>query len=217
MKKQLTIIPLLMVTILATSCSSKKHNFHQVKKVPITNTTVQETTTEVVYDQLFYGSEKNVEFTLFRSGDSYFLCRDNNSTDNTNKDGEVITTDWNRVEWEIPEEIKIKDFEFLHVKADLTILNGGEAGYLNDPVIDKVYEQKAMTYDEAMQKKIIDKYDCSTKYFTGPRIYENNGDSFIIVYSNYKNYRLYKNEKFMNNYTTAYDANEAMGSAKIKE
>ena len=208
MKKQLTITLVLMVTLLTTSCGAKKYNFHQVKKVPITNTTIQEPSSEVVYDQLYYDYEKDVEFTLFRSGDSYLLCRDN---------GGEVDVNWARVESEIPEEIKMKDFEFLHVKADLTLLNGGVAGLANAPVISKVYEQNAMSYDEVLEKKLIKKYDRSIEYFAGPRICENNGDTYIIVYCNYQKYRVYKNGKYMDDFTTAYAADGAMGLAGIDE
>lgn len=218
MKKNIIILQILAVTLLTTSCgSTNPPNFHKVKKVPVGSEITKETTTEVVFDQLYYDYEKNVEFTLFRSGDSYILCRDNDSEKPVDDKDEVggVNANWTRVESQIPEEIKIKDFEFLHVKADLTLLNGGEAGFANAPVITKVYEQKAMTYDEAMEKHLIKNYDRSVEYFAGPKICESNGDTFIIVYCSYQNYRVYKNGKYMDTFTNAFAADGAMGLAEI--
>ena len=213
MKKQFIIIPVLTVSLLATGCdSNKKSNPEEAETIQ--TTTKELTTPEYVADQLNQDPEENVEFTLFRSGDSYFLYRDDDSSIYSNQRyGEF----WTKLEGEIPKEIKINDFEFLHVKADLIILNGGIMGYSNTPMINKVHEQEAVSYDKVIENNLIQYYDRSKEHFDGPRICKNNGDTYIIVDCDSTEYRVYRNNEFINSYQTQCEANDAMRLATTDE
>ena len=153
---------------------------------------------DVIYDELFYDSADGVDFIIGRFGDTYLICEDGNST-------------WSALASGAPAEIQLNDMEFGSCNADMVYLDGGIAGYIHAPTIDKVNRFQMIPYSDVEQKRLFPKYDPKVDYFSGPRLWNTADGTYCVVYENYGDYRLYKDGKFVNSYENAYEMQVEMG------
>ena len=150
---------------------------------------------EVIYDEIFYNKEQNAEFAIMRVGDRYI-------TYSKNRTGWIDMYSYN----DFPEEIKLEDGEFGLVKADITRVSGGVAGYGGDPQIDRLISFSPMTLEEAAEYAGIEKYDPEDIYCVAPHKYR----EYLIIYS-YPEYRVYSNGELVGAYENIILAQGAMG------
>ena len=150
---------------------------------------------EDIVDQIYYNHEYDVELAIMRIGDLYITY----SKDRT---GWVYMYSYN----DFPEEIKLEDGEFGLVKADITRVSGGEAGFGGDPQIDRLISFSPMTLAEAKEYAALEEYDPENRFCHSPMLC---GD-YLIVYS-YPNHRIYRDGKLVGAYENIILAQGAMG------
>ena len=157
-------------------------------------------------DQLYTKSEKNVTGTVFCAGDKFVLC----------VEGENV---WKLVESDASETLKneMDDFDFAKIDADITWLDGGVAGFMHVPQIDKVNSLVPITFEECDKNEILATYDPDEEYFSGPHIYRDGNDIYVVIYLRYKDYRVYKNGSFIGEYETALEVKGTLGVAEYDE
>jgi hypothetical protein len=154
-------------------------------------------------DQLYYDYEDNVDFTIFRAGDAYLMCEDGQNG-------------WSGLEGDVQSQgLNLGDFDFAHVTADMTYLDGGEAGYMNAPMIRKVHNSFSVSFADVLNKGLIEEYDPEEVYFAGPRLYETDDCKYCVVFADYKEYRVYKDGGYIGSYETSYEAEGAIGLHKV--
>ncbi|MDO5559627.1 MAG: hypothetical protein Q4F95_08530 [Oscillospiraceae bacterium] len=100
-----------------------------------------------INDELFYDKRKNAEFVILKCADDY-LWSDN----------------WREVLFNSVDDLGIESGEFALVKADITVYNGGVAGYMNNPHIDEIKSIEKISLDEVIEYRTIP--DVSESDFT---------------------------------------------------
>ena len=150
---------------------------------------------EVIFDQIYYNREYDVELAVMRVGDRYITY---------SKDRKKAG--WTNMFSAAPDEIKLDDGAFGIIKADITRVSGGEAGYGGEPQIDRLISFTPMTLAEAFEYTGIEKYDPDDRYCHEPKLC---GD-YLIVYS-YPEHRVYRNGELVGAYDNIVFAQEAMG------
>lgn len=207
MKKIYGLLVLLLVTALLCSCgqqtpgsqssgSSDTEGTSKASKSPSVNVLGQ-----VIYDELYYHTEKNAELMVFRCGDDYF-------TDPW--DSEETLRWWLHVEGEIPAELEaMPDGSFGVLKADITRLSGGIAGYCGQPEIKKVKSFSAVNVDEAVAKCGLTSYSTGETAYNEPQLCTVGDNTFIVM----KSYviRVYLDGQLFGVFDTVYEAEAAMG------
>ena len=202
--KSILISVMVFTMLICTACSNSNGN--NIKGVGRTvaniftgNTSGNTPSTVTMTDQLYTDKKKNEYATVFRAGDEFFLCLD----------GEYV---WRRI---ISDDGSLKggmnDFDFAKIKADISWVTGGIAGFQNAPQISKVKSISSISFSECERDGIIAAYNPDEEYFSGPQVYRDGEDVYVIIHANYKEYRVYKNGYFMGKYVTSLETNGALG------
>ena len=150
---------------------------------------------EVIFDQIYYNREYDVELAVMRVGERYITY---------SKDGKKAG--WTNMFSAAPDEIKLDDGAFGIIKADITRVSGGEAGYGGEPQIDRLISFTPMTLAEAKKYAAFEEYDPEDRFCHEPKLC---GD-YLIVYS-YPEHRVYRNGELVGAYDDIVFAQWAMG------
>jgi hypothetical protein len=207
MKRIYKLLAPLLAAALLSSCAPQTPGVQN--KEPETSGITAKTTKapsvnvmgQVIYDELHYKTEKNAELVVFRCGDDFY-------TDPWDADDPLNW--WLRVEGTVPADLEaMPDGSFGVLKADITRLSGGIAGYCGQPEIKKVKSFSAVTVDEAVAKCGLTSYSTGETAYNEPQLCTVGDNTFIVM----KSYgiRVYLDGQLFGVFDTVYEAEAAMG------
>ena len=204
MKKSFSVAALVVSAAILASCKSGETS-HTTSTYSVAAASVSTTATaafqtpkreeEVIFDQIYYNSEYDVELAVMRVGDRYITY---------SKDRKMAG--WAAMYSAAPDGITLEDGSFGLIKADITRVSGGVAGYMGEPQIDRLISFSPMTIAEAVEYAGIEKYDPDDRYCHEPKLC---GD-YLIVYS-YPDHRVYRDGELVGTYENIILAQGAMG------
>lgn len=213
MKRTTGIAALLLAAAMLSSCAPQTPGGKN--KEPETSGTTAKTTKapsvsvmgQVICDELFHITEKNAEITVFRCGDRYY-------TEPWDKDDPLNW--WLCVEGTIPAELEaMPDGGFGVLKADITRLSGGIAGYFGQPQIDKVKSFRSLTTDEAAEKCGLTRYSTDETLYNEPQLCTVGDRTYIVIKTG--KIHVYTDGQAFGVYDTSYEAEAAMGLYDIPD
>ena len=181
-----------MAAIMAFGCCAcSKKTARQIQ------TSINNNNNQVIEDEIYYDYADNVEYYVFCTGDDCLV----------NTPGQ---TGWVLTHNGIPTDLIISDGEFAHITAEVTYVSGGVAGYINSPMLTDIHSQQIVKADEVIQAGSIAEYNPDESFY-GIKRYTDGTNYFLLVCAGYENFRLYRNGAFMDEYSTTFDAEAAMG------
>jgi hypothetical protein len=188
-RKRIAILLLTMMMVLTFSgCSSLARRI----QAQINNTNNQG-----MVDALYYDYADGVDYYVFCAGDRFLVSKPG-------------TPGWANT-YSNPTGLNMAEGEFALVNADVTYVSGGVAGYMNAPSLTKIKSQKIVSVDDVENAGSLAAYNPAEEYFSGVKIHKDGGFVYILACAGYERFRLYKNGRFTEEYSTTYDAEVAMG------
>lgn len=154
------------------------------------------TTREVIFDEIFYHGEENAELAVFRVGKLYLSYTEKYP--------------WVRIEDDMTKYIDIPDGGFAIINADITRLDGGEAGYGGEPVINKFISWEKTDLSYMVEHCGIENYRSGKTVYNIPFICGN-----YIVIDLYGTYYVYRDGQAVGTYDTSLEAEAAMGFTEL--
>ena len=156
------LFPLLCGALLLTGCAESSAFSPAAQQSP-------EPEPEVVYDMLYTDSRDGYSFLAFRTPE----LPDHNP-------GDWLTAEnWEPIHGFQP-ETDYPAGSFVEITADVTILNGGEAGYCNEPKIRNLIDVRPVAFADAMQR--VSAPDETAEYWQRVRKIETPSGTYLIIY-----------------------------------
>ena len=142
-----------------------------------------------VVDGLDYDAYGKTDLVVLNCQEKYFVKLDGKAG-------------WYSLVGGLPDGIIVEDGEFASMSADVKLISGGIAGYIQQPQISKVYSYKTVSFDGVLDNGDVPDYN-QGQSFAGPRFYETDGHKYLVVKLSYGDFYIYENGELKEHYDTA--------------
>ena len=150
-----------------------------------------------VVDGLDYDAYGKTDLVVLNCQEKYFVKLDGNAG-------------WYSLVGGLPDGIIVEDGEFASMTADVKLISGGIAGYIQQPQISKVYSYKTVSFDGVLDNGDVPDYN-QGQSFAGPRFYETDGHKYLVVKLSYGDFYIYENGELKEHYDTAFETEAYLG------